>query len=146
MIFSAQQIFSDDQAVTATAISTNVIDTGVRDTPYGGKAALKGDIGRGTKIPLLVQVTEDFATLTSLTITVETSANADLSSSDVLYSSGAVGVAALIKGYQLPLDIVPNKATKRYLGIRYTVGGTNATAGKVTAGITMGNQTNVTGA
>jgi len=146
MIFSAQQLFSDDQAVTATAISENVIDLGVRGTPYDAKAALTGDKGLGTKIPLLVQVTTTFATLTSLTFTVETSANADLSSSTVLYSSGAVAAASLVAGYQLPIDVVPNKATGRYLGIRYTVGGSDATAGKITAGITMGNQTNVTGA
>ena len=42
MIFSAQQIFSDDQAITGDAISTNVIDTGVRGTPYDAAAALNG--------------------------------------------------------------------------------------------------------
>lgn len=146
MILSAQQLFSDDQAITATAVSTNVIDLGVRGTPYGAAAALNGDVGKGTKIPLLVQVTEDFATLTSLTFTVEVSANSDLSSSTVLYSSGAVAAASLVAGYQLPIDVVPKGANARYLGIRYTVGGSNATAGAVTAGIAMGVQTNTTGA
>lgn len=146
MILSAQQLFSDDQAVTATAVSTNVIDLGVRGTPYDAAAALNGDVGKGAKVPILVQVTEDFATLTSLTFTIEVSANSNLSSSTVLYSSGAVAAADLVAGYQLPVDVLPNGATARYLGIRYTVGGSNATAGKITAGITMGNQTNTTGA
>lgn len=146
MILSAQQLFSDDQAVTATAISENVIDLGVRGTPYDAAAALNGDIGKGAKIPLLAQVTADFATLTSLTITVETSDNADLTSSTVLYSSGAIAAADLVEGYQLPIDVIPNGATGRYIGLRYTVGGSNATAGTITAGISMGNQTNVTGA
>lgn len=145
MIFSIKQLFSKLQAITATAISTNVIDTGVRGTPYGGAAALTGDLGPGAKIPILVQVVAAFATLTSLTITVETSDNADLSSSTVLYSSGAIAAADLVVGYKLPIDVLPNNATGRYIGIRYTVGGSNATAGAVTAGINMGNQTNITG-
>lgn len=146
MIFSAQQLFSDDQAVTATAISENVIDLGVRGTPYDAAAALNGDKGKGAKVPLLVQVTETFATLTSLTFTIETSANADLSSSTVLYSSGAIAAASLVQGYKLPIDVLPNGVTGRYLGIRYTVGGSNATAGQITAGIVMGVQTNEYGA
>lgn len=146
MILSKQQLFSDDQAVTATAVGTNVIDLGVRGTPYGGVAPLDGDVGKGTKIPLLIQVTEDFADNTSLTFTVETSDAANLTSSTVLYTSGAVPVADLVEGFQLPVDVVPNGATGRYLGVRYTVGGSNATAGKITAGISMGNQTNITGA
>lgn len=145
MILSKNLLLSDDQAITATARSTNVIDLGAPDTPYDAAAALNQDIGKGTKVPLLVQVTEDFATLTSLTITVEVSANADLSSSTVL-SSTTVAVASLVKGYQLPIDCILTGTNKRYLGTRYTVSGSNATAGKITAGITMGNQTNVTGA
>ena len=56
MILSAQQIFSDDQAVTATAISTNVIDLGAPGTPYDAAAALNQDIGKGCPIPVLVQL------------------------------------------------------------------------------------------
>ena len=145
MIFSAQQIFSDDQAVTATALSTNVIDLGAKGTPHGAAAALNGDVGKGTPIPVLVQVTEDFATLTSLTITVEVSAAAAMTSSVVL-ASQTILVADLVAGKQTFVQVLPTGANLRYLGVRYTVTGTNASAGKLTAGITMGNQTNVTGA
>ena len=144
MIFSAQQLFSDDQAITATAASTNVIDLGAPQTAYGAKAAFHQDIGKGNPVPILVQVTEDFATLTSLTITIEVSAAANLSSSTVL-SSQTIAVADLKKGKQIAAQVLPNGADQRYLGVRYTVTGSNATTGKVTAGITMGNQTNVTG-
>lgn len=144
MIFSAQQLFSDDQAITATAVSTNVIDLGAPQTAYGAKAAFHQDIGKGNPVPILVQVTEDFATLTSLTITIEVSAAANLSSSTVL-SSQTIAVADLKKGKQIAAQVLPNGADQRYLGVRYTVTGSNATTGKVTAGITMGNQTNVTG-
>lgn len=143
MIFSAQQLFSDDQAITVSADSTNVIDTGVRATPYGAAAALTGDIGLGNPIPLLVQVTEAFATLTSLTINISTGAATTLGTT---IASVTIAVADLVVGKQIPLQVLPKDITERYLGIEYVVTGSDATAGKITAGISMGNQTNVTGA
>jgi len=142
MILSAQQLFSDQQAITGNADSTNVIDTGVRGTPYGAAAALVGDLGPGNKIPLLVQVTEDFNTLTSLTIKVSTGATTALGT-EIL--SQTILLADLVAGKQTSFDVVPNDVTERYLGMEYVVNGTNPTTGKVTAGISMGNQTNVHG-
>lgn len=145
-ILSQQSLFSDDQAITTTAISENVYDLGPAGTPYGGVAPLIQDVGKGVKVPLLVQVTEDFAGATSLTITVEVADNAALSSgAEVVASSGAILVDDLTAGYQLPIDVLPNGISKRYLGLRYTVVGTG-TAGRITAGISMGNQTNIHGA
>lgn len=145
-IFSAQQLFSDNQAVIATAISENVIDTGIRGTPYGAAAALHGDIGKGNLIYFLAQVTTAFNTLTSLEITLETSDNADLSSSTVLWSSGDIVLASLVVGYTIPIQVLPEGVTGRYLGLRYAVTGTDPTLGKIMAGITLGNQSNFTGA
>lgn len=145
MIFSLQQLWSNDQAITATAISTNVIDTGVRGTPFDAAAAVNGDIGKGNPICFLAQVTADFDNLTTLAIALETSDNADLSSSTVL-TSITVPLASLVAGYQIPVEFVPKGAVGRYLGLRYTVVGTAPTAGTITAGVTLGNQTNVTGA
>lgn len=145
MIFSQQQIFSDAQAVTATAISENVIDLGVRGTPYDAAAALNGDVGKGCPVPILAQVVEDFDELTSLTVAIETSDNANLTGSTVL-ASQVIPLADLVAGKQIAVQFLPNGVTGRYLGLRYTVAGTPPTMGKVTAGITMGNQTNVTGA
>ena len=130
MIFDKENLFSDQQAVTETANSTNVVDLGVKDR----------DIGRGTPIHLLVQVTEDFATLTSLDIIVQTSdAEAFGSSTDVVTVS-AVPVADLVAGYQLPIQYVPRGVDGRYVRLRYVVNGSNATAGKITAGTTLGIQ------
>jgi len=143
MIFSAQQLFSDDQAITASADSTNVIDTGVAGTPYGAAAALNKDIGKGAKIPLLVQVTEVFNNLTTLEIKVSTGATTALGTTVI---SQTIALANLIVGKQIALDFLPNDITERYLGIEYVVVGTAPSTGKVTAGITMGNQTNTTGA
>jgi len=143
MILSAQQLFSDDQAITATAISTNVIDLGLADTPYGGRAALKQDVGKGNLVPILVQVTEAFNTLTSLTVTIETGATTSLGT--IVYSE-TILLAALTVGKQLFAQVLPNGIASRYLGVRYTVTGSSPTLGKFTSGISMGNQTNITGA
>ena len=142
MIFSKNLKLSDDQAVTATALSTNVIDLGQTGTPYGAAAALGSDVGKGTPIPILAQVTSAFNTLTSLTISIETSANSNMSSSTVVASTGAIPLAQLVAGKQMSIQYVPNDVNKRYMALRYTVAGTNPTLGTITAGITMGNQNN----
>ena len=143
MIFSAEQLFSDDQAITATAVSTNVIDFGTPGTPYDAAATLNQDVGKGAKIPISIQVTEDFDNLTSLDIAIETGSTSSLGTEVV---SKTVLLADLVQGYQYPIDVLPNEINEQYLGIRYTVTGTAPTAGTITAGITMGNQTNITGA
>lgn len=141
MIFSRQQLFSNDQAVTATAASENVIDLGAPETVLGAPYPLNRDIGRGNPIPLLIQVCVAFATLTSLTVTVESSDTEAFGGQvDTLISTGAIPVAQLIAGYQFRLDFVPKGAAHRYIRLKYTVGGSNATAGQITAGITAGNQ------
>ena len=133
MILDKNTLLSDDQAVTATAISENVIDLGALGTTYDGVVLSRSE-GTCQKVPLLVQVTADFATLTSLTISVEASAAAALTSPDVLFSQ-TIAVADLVAGKKLAFDVLPNDIEKRFLGVRYTVTGSNATAGNITAGI-----------
>lgn len=135
----AHSTFSEDQAVTATAISTNVMQLNETGIVYGESAQLTRELGPGVEIPLLIQVTEDFATLTSLTITLETADNAALSSGAVvLFSSGAIAAADLVAGKRINVRVFPDGEIKDFLGVRYTVAGSNATAGKVTAALTMG--------
>jgi len=143
MILSAQQLFSDDQAITASADSTNVIDLGAPDTPFGGAAALNDDVGKGAKVPLLVQVTTAFDNLTTLEIKLSTGATTALGTT---IASQVIALADLVAGKQLNLDFLPNGIIERYLGVEYVVVGTAPSVGNVTAGITMGVQTNVTGA
>lgn len=143
MIFSEQSLLSDKQAITATAVSTNVIDLGAPGTPYGAVAALIQDIGKGAKIPFLAQVTQAFNNLTTLTIAIETGATTALGT---VIASVDIALADLLVGKQIPLDVLPNDIKERYLGVRYTVTGTAPTTGQVTAGVCMGVQTNVHGA
>ncbi|HBR4262004.1 TPA: hypothetical protein MAZ91_000111 [Klebsiella pneumoniae] len=129
MLLDQQALFSAAQAITATAASTNVIDTGSNK-----------DVGKYGDIPLLIQVVEGFNNLTSLTVTVQTDDNSAFSSAaDVL--SMTIPLASLVLGYKSPVITLPMKM-ERYIRLNYTVTGTAPTTGKVTAGIAGGVQTN----
>ena len=129
MLLDQQALFSAAQAITATAASTNVIDTGSNK-----------DVGKYGDIPLLIQVVEGFNNLTSLTVTVQTDDNSAFSSAaDVL--SMTIPLASLVLGYKSPVITLPMKM-ERYIRLNYTVTGTAPTTGKVIAGITGGVQTN----
>ena len=116
---------SEDQAVTSTAYSTNTIDLSVAR-----------DVGEGKTLYMNFALTEAFANGTNLTFEVVTSANANLSSHDVIGSSATIATAALTLGKNIVVAINPQIASKgkRYLGARYVVTGT-MNAGKVTADV-----------
>ena len=129
MLLDQQALFSAAQAITATAASTNVIDTGSNK-----------DVGKYGDIPLLIQVVEGFNNLTSLTVTVQTDDNSAFSSAaDVLAMT--IPLASLVLGDKSPVITLPMKM-ERYIRLNYTGTGTAPTTGKVTAGITGGVQTN----
>ena len=142
MIFDETLKLSDDQAITATAASTNVIDLGATGTVYGAAAALTRDIGPGQPVSLLIQVTEAFATLTSLDIQIELDSTESFTPDSTIDVQMAVPVASLVAGYKVPYNFVPDGVNLRYMRLKYTVNGSNATAGKITAGIVASVQTN----
>jgi hypothetical protein len=91
-------------------------------------------------------VDESFATATSVTIKVISSAAADLSAATVLSQTDAIPIANLTAGRKPILIPVPRHVLaaqpigQRYLGLTYTVGGSNATAGKFTANVVLDGQ------
>lgn len=129
MILDAENQFSDAQAITADAISTNVIDMGVAT-----------DLRAGTHIPVLVQVVQDFNNLTSLTVELQESDVEDFSTFKVVAMTGAVPLADLKAGKQLPISSFP-RTTGRFYRLKYDVAGTNPTEGKVTAAVVAALQT-----
>ncbi len=131
MILDKQTLYSDDQAVTVTAASTNLIDHSVA-----------ADQGKGVPMEILIQVTEDFGALTSLTVSLEVDDNASFSSVKTVATTGAVVLADLVAGKQFSLNHMPLGADERYSRLKYTVAGTTANAGTIVAGVTMGAQTN----
>lgn len=135
MIFDQQTLLSDAQAITATAASTNVIDLG----PI--KSGLVRDIGKGKQIPLLIQVVETFNTLTSLTIALQVD-DADTFGSAKTVWSTVVALADLKAGKVVVPEYIPRGTDERFMRLNYTVTGTAPTLGKITAGVTMGNQSN----
>ena len=129
MILDKQNMFSEDQAITATADSTNVIDL-----EAAGHA-------KGTPIEVWVQVTTDFATLTSLTVTLDASAVEGMTDAVTLGVTGAIAAADLVAGYKFTLPSLPYN-TLQYLELTYTVDGSNAAAGAVSAGLVLDQHTN----
>lgn len=134
MILDKELEFSDGQAVTSTAISTNVIDLGATDNTLR-------DIGTGQDVYLVVQ-TRTAATDTSsdatLTVTLESDSTANLATSaTVHFSTGALAFAAFsVAGTAIAVVRLPNALYRRYLGVRYTVASGPLTAGQFDAFLT----------
>lgn len=116
MILDANLIFSNEQTVTET------VDSNVIDFEQPGDAV-------GQELTLRTVVSSTFAGLTSLSITLKTSADGS-EWKDVLIVP-AVPVADLAKGAEVFSIRVP-KGLKRYVKLTYNVTGAG-TAGKLTA-------------
>ena len=151
MYVDSQIEFSDAQAVTATAISSNVYD--LFSMGLGGGATdvtpnTRLDIGQGTANLYLVVNTAVTATDTgndaTLTITLESADDAGLTTNaQVHYSSGAIAFASFATaGTTLVAIRLPSALYRRYLGVRYTVASGPLTAGAFDAFVTPTLQQN----
>ena len=83
---------------------------------------------------MLVTVKEDFNNLTSLKVSIETSATADMEDAIELASS-TLELANLKKGKMIPISFMP-VGNKGFVRLKYTVTGTAPTKGKVSAYLT----------
>lgn len=130
MYFDALNMFSDKQAITATADSTKKVHLG------GLKLAGKMD-----PIFIDIRVNEAFATLTSLKVELKQSDTEGGTYATVPGGdTGAIAAASLVTGYKFGLRILPRSVTKPWLKLVYTVAGSNATKGSVTAALTREEQ------
>ena len=131
MYLDSQLLLSDEQAITATAVATNIIDLGVARS-----------IGNGEPMAVLFVVDVAASQTNSdedYTFEVEYSSTADQSAGYVtmgrrLYESGTPAAPAqnadlLVAGYRFAIPIPPTGAgdDERYLGVRYTTLGTDET-------------------
>ncbi|MBW8846759.1 MAG: hypothetical protein JF607_17470 [Burkholderiales bacterium] len=119
------------QAVTATALSTNIVDTRIAALP----ALQDAGIG-GSMLYLVVCVKDAFNTLTSLTITLETDSTSNLATSPTTHLTFSVLLAALTAGAVVACAPLPSGQFERYMAVRFTVVGSNPTLGSVIAYLT----------
>jgi hypothetical protein len=126
-------MFSDLQALTATALSTNVVDLG----PLSGGNTVRDLVGEE---PLYLVITvgtvlDSAGEAATLTVTLESDdVEAMNTSPTVHYTSGTITEATLAAGYTLTVP-VPSGSYQRYLALRYTVGTENFTSGTISATI-----------
>lgn len=137
MYIDKQLEFSDSQAVTATAISANVVDLVSNSS---GKNLVR-DIGTGQDVYLVVMTTvaaTDADSDATLTVTLESDSAAGLNSAAVThFSTGALAFGSFSPaGSVLAAVKLPKGEYKRYLGVRYTVASGPLTAGQFDAFLT----------
>ena len=132
-ILSLEDLYSDEQAITATAASTNIIDHGAPGTWVHSSVAITDEKGN-SMIPLAIQVTEDFNNLTSLDIAFQIDTDAAFSSATTRYTE-TIALASLIAGQKTSVRMIPFNSTEWFSRIGYTVTGSAPTTGKITAGI-----------
>ena len=146
MQLDAQCLFSDDQDISQTVdtyLCSHSYDLGVAGVDALGNTIIK-DLGRGNAPVLFCQITEAVTATGAATVDfqlVMADDEALTSNLTVLQTTGAIGKASLIAGYQ-PRLALPVGISKRYLGIQYVIAGDTTTAGKVTAGLVALKQTN----
>jgi hypothetical protein len=126
--------FSNAQVVTATAISTDVLDTNNTGSPNGIKDLGIGDGMQGVTLNVTVPVA--FAGGTSIQINLESSAAEGMTSPTVHWASPAIPLAQLTQGAILARVPLPAGNYLRYMGVRYTVVGTMSGGGAVDAFLT----------
>jgi hypothetical protein len=127
MIIDAQLLFSDSQAVTVTANSSNVVDTIAAGMQLSGMVT--------NPIGCFARVLQAFAGGTSLQISLVSADDAALSTNlSTHFTTPAIPAASLIAGLLALGANVPAQKIRRYMGLKYTVVGT-MTAGTIIAGL-----------
>lgn len=127
-------MFSIDQAVTATADSEHYIDRDVISNV------------ENRQLKIRITVSEDFNTLTSITPSLYKTNGGASASGEEIATLGAVPLNKLKAGnafiMNLPIPFIDPNDTKKNLIMKYTVSGSSATKGKLTAGVELFPQTN----
>lgn len=134
MYVDKQAEFSDSQAVTGTAISTNVYDLYPRGNAVNTNVTR--DIGVGEDIYLVVQcdTTATAAGAATVNVSLESSSTADLATTPTVhFVSATLALANLVGGTTLLAIKLPAGQYNRYVGVRYTVATGPLTAGAFSA-------------
>lgn len=122
---------SNEQAVTASAASTDVIDFGQANP----------DTGMDDRSNMVITVDEAATAAGAATVTFSVQDSADNATFADVAVTAAIGKATLVAGYQHVIPM-PTKL-RRYCRVYYTVGTGPLTAGKFSAQVVTGVQQNV---
>jgi len=141
--------FSDAQAVTVTAISSNVYDLLTKTTGGATIASTtvgntRMDVGAGEQPGSLWLIVQTQTTITdvgsdaTLAVTLETADDAGLSSNNtVIATSGTLAFATYATaGSRIMAVQLPSVSYRRWLGLRFTVASGPFTAGAIDAFLT----------
>ena len=127
MLFDAQNKYSDAQAVTADAASTNIIDHG---------AVRNLGVGENLYVVVSVDVAmTDASSNSTCTVTLETDDNASFSSATTAQTIGTFAALAAI-GTRLVARLQPDKVNERYTRLKYTMANGDLSTGSFTAFLT----------
>jgi len=127
MILDAQNLFSDAQAVTASAASTNLIDLGA-----------DRDLGTGKPVYVVVQVDvamTDSGSDSTITVTAQTDAAAAFGSPTTAQTLGTFAALSAI-GTRLIMALQPGQIVERFLRLYYTAANGSLSTGSFTAYLT----------
>jgi len=132
MILDAQLLFSDAQAVTAAAASTNSVDLGaVRD------------IGTGQELYVMVTVDvalTDSGSDSTVTVALEGDSTSTFTPDGTQDLFVIPALAAAGSVYYARLDPLAAPLQYRYIQLKYTPNNGNLTTGSFTAALVMGIQ------
>lgn len=133
MIIDKELELSSEQAITATATSTNHIDNGA-----------SGDIALGGQKQIAITVNEDFeaAGAARLTIQLYSANQEDFSDVVIPLATNSIAKTLLVEGYQLFIPL-PIGLDGRYFKLNYSVTTGPFTAGKISAAIVAAPQKSV---
>lgn len=131
MILDKLLLVSSAQALTATAVSTDVIDL-----------AVARDMSPGEPIKGFVDVVTALLSAGSSTLQVQVQGSTDNSTFSTYWESEAIAKASITAvgsriDFELPRP-TPGRALPRYLRLNYVVATADFTAGAITAGLVLG--------
>lgn len=133
MLIDAHNLFSNAQALTATAASTNYMDLGPLAT-----GNLQRNLGVGENIYFVSIVTTAFTDASSnstITVTLEVDDNTSFSTPTTAQTIGIFAALSAV-GTRLVARLQPDAINERYLQVKYTTTNGDLTTGAVTSFLT----------
>lgn len=131
MYLDAENLFSDAQALTATAASTNSIDL---------QAIRNMGVGQDIYVIISVDVAfTDSGSDSTMAVTIETDDNSSFSSATTAQTIGTFAALSAV-GSRLIAKLQPDLINERYVRLKYTAANGNLTTGSVTAALFLDAQ------